>query len=311
MNLFVNPTEQRLRSGWRLGIQFLLFLLFSILMFALKNELISGNLNMVQALILMTSAVLSVFVSARFLDHRSMMDFGLNISKTWWLELFTGLLSGSVAMILIFLTMWFSGWVEVTGFGWDRVSSQPYALWFGSYFLTMICVGFYEELIFRGYQIVNLTEGFQRPGWAPEAPAALAVAISSAVFGIMHLGTPGASWVSTVNIMVAGIVLALPFLLTGRLALSIGLHISWNFMQGGVFDLPVSGKVFRGSLIQVQQEGPALFTGGSFGPEAGLLGCFGMLIMLACLYLYLIRSSSSYSLHLIFRDARVNPVKNR
>jgi uncharacterized protein len=65
---------------------------------------------------------------------------------------------------------------------------------------------------------------------------------------------------------------------TGELALSIGLHIAWNFFQGYVFGFAVSGARPGGSLIGIQQGGPVPWTGGPWGPEGGLLG---LLVLLA------------------------------
>jgi hypothetical protein len=68
--------------------------------------------------------------------------------------------------------------------------------------------------------------------------------------------------------------------------MSIGLHIAWNFCEGVVFGLPVSGDKEGASIVAIQQLGPARFTGGEFGPEAGWLGIavslLGVAVIAAC-----------------------------
>ena len=62
------------------------------------------------------------------------------------------------------------------------------------------------------------------------------------------------------------------YVLSGRLALAMGLHIAWNFFEGNVFGLPVSGvEPVGATFLSIEQSGPLLFTGGAFGPEAGVL----------------------------------------
>jgi hypothetical protein len=96
------------------------------------------------------------------------------------------------------------------------------------------------------------------------------VLISSAIFGIMHLGNPNATWISAVGILLAGVFLAFGYLRTRQLWLPIGLHIGWNFFEGVVFGFPVSGlDSYRFTHITIN--GPEIWTGGPFGPEAGLV----------------------------------------
>ena len=93
------------------------------------------------------------------------------------------------------------------------------------------------------------------------------------------LATRNATVVSTVNLFLAGLFLGLPFLLTDQLAMPIGIHITWNFFQGNVFGFPVSGTSNNETtFIAVHQNGPDMWTGGAFGPEAGLLGLAAIIV---------------------------------
>ena len=81
-----------------------------------------------------------------------------------------------------------------------------------------------------------------------------------------------------------GCALALPYLLTGELGLSIGLHMTWNLFEGTVYGFSVSGIAPTTHLLSIQQNGPVLWTGGAFGPEAGLIcilwTLFGCILMI-------------------------------
>jgi hypothetical protein len=60
-------------------------------------------------------------------------------------------------------------------------------------------------------------------------------------------------------------------MLTRSLWLPMGLHAAWNFTQGEIFDVPVSGIDEHG-LVQAKLSGPALLSGGQFGLEASIIG---------------------------------------
>ena len=279
-NPFFNTNEARMRAFFRVIAFFFLFGLMTgipaLIPFPTVEYIVRGAL------------IFGLFYTFfRFVDRRSWDFSGLQISSTWMKECVTGILIAASVMGLIFLTQWRSGTLEITGFAWERSFEHHWLIPFGIFLIQMISVGFYEELMARGYLIPNITEGFSLGNITPQKATIIAILISSSIFGILHAGNPNASTTAVVNIILAGVMLAVPYVLTGRLALSIGLHFSWNFFQGGIFGFRVSGLEIRSSIIQIQQGGPDWWTGGAFGPEAGVIGIIGILLILGISLLYL------------------------
>ena len=119
-----------------------------------------------------------------------------------------------------------------------------------------------EEILFRGI-VFRLVE--QRFG------AAVALAVSTVLFGLAHAWNPEASALSSAAIALeGGLLLGAAYMTTRRLWLPIGLHFGWNFGEGGLFGGAVSGEHANG-VLTIHLEGSALLTGGKFGPEASIV----------------------------------------
>jgi hypothetical protein len=122
-----------------------------------------------------------------------------------------------------------------------------------------IISGVVEELMFRGVLFRIVEDGFG---------SLVALAISGALFGGLHITNPHATLVSSAAIAIeAGPLFGAAYMATRRLWLPIGLHFGWNFTEGGVYSTMVSGTTAHG-VIKTTLVGPDLLTGGSFGPEA-------------------------------------------
>ena len=140
-----------------------------------------------------------------------------------------------------------------------------------------IVPGILEEIFFRGI-LFRWVEEFAG-SWA-------ALILTSALFGLAHSGNPNATWFSSFTIAVeAGVLLGGAYMLTRNLWMPIGLHAAWNFVQGAVFDSPVSGIEQEG-LVDARLSGPELLSGGTFGLEASVIAL--LIATAAGLYLILL-----------------------
>ena len=102
------------------------------------------------------------------------------------------------------------------------------------FFVQMLAVGFYEEIMIRGYMLINLREGVWWKVISVETALFIAVILSSLVFSLAHLFNPNVSIITFLTIILGGLLLAYPFVWTGNLvSFSVGLHSAWNFILGG------------------------------------------------------------------------------
>ena len=153
--------------------------------------------------------------------------------------------------------------------------------------IGFIAVGFQEEQIFRGYLVRNGAEGLRTGRLGARGAVLLSWVVFALIFGLAHGLNPNSTLVSTVDLFLAGLFLGLAYMLTGELALGIGLHITWNFFEGNVFGFPVSGTFGGATVVAIHQSGPELWTGGAFGPEAGLIGILAIIVGSALILLWL------------------------
>jgi uncharacterized protein len=167
-----------------------------------------------------------------------------------------GLLGGAILFSIVAAAAALAGVYRITG-------CCHVGLLVRDLFQAAILAGFAEELLFRGI-LFRWIEEFGG-SWA-------ALIVTSGLFGLVHIENPNATWFSSFAIaMEAGVLLGGAYMLTRSLWAPIGLHAAWNFTQGYIFDIPVSGVPANG-LVHAKLSGPALLSGGQFGLEASVLG---------------------------------------
>jgi membrane protease YdiL (CAAX protease family) len=143
-----------------------------------------------------------------------------------------------------------------------RMTGRNAAVGLASGLLLAIVEAVLEEVIFRGF----LFRLFAAAGgnWA-------AIVLTSALFGLAHRANPNATLASSAAIAVeAGVLLGAAYAASGNLWLPIGIHAGWNFAEGWIFGMAVSGNSFANGLVAGKLQGPVILTGGAFGPEASI-----------------------------------------
>lgn len=166
-----------------------------------------------------------------------------------------GLLLGAALIAASFGILWGLGVARFeAGEGVDTVLTG---------LIMFFCVAVFEEMLMRAI-VFRLLEQV----WG----TTVAIAISSALFGLAHMFNPDATVVSTVQIALeAGVLLALAYAVTRNLWFAIGIHMGWNYAQGNIFGGFVSGTDVPHSLLKTTLTGPDYLTGGAFGLEASVV----------------------------------------
>ena len=184
-----------------------------------------------------------------------------------------GILVGFIFMVLVVSTIVAMGDATVT---WRGFSVEKQF----SVFMMFLAVAVGEEMIFRGVIFRWIDERWNT--W-------VALLISAILFGWMHISNDNATWWSSLAIAVeAGLLLGAAYKWSGSLWVPIGIHWAWNYTQGNIFGLAVSGSEAGETMLTTIVNGPDIITGGAFGPEASIisviLGTFFTIVFLANCY---------------------------
>jgi uncharacterized protein len=188
------------------------------------------------------------------------------------LDLFAGLVITAIAMVGIFGCELALGAIVRSP---NIVAAKPSIL---QMTLFMSGSAVTEELVNRGLLLSGLTIVLG-------GRAKTAAVLAALLFGLFHLANPGASALSVCGNALGGLIYGMAFVLSGRLWLPVGLHFAWNYVQGPLLGFPVSG-LNTGGLQQIHDLGPVWLTGGSYGPEAGLVGILFRFLVLALLFVW-------------------------
>ncbi|MEI7552707.1 MAG: type II CAAX endopeptidase family protein [Verrucomicrobiota bacterium] len=214
--------------------------------------------NVLKALVCTLAAYGMYRVYVRLIERRPAAEVALRLAPG---ELGRGVMLGSALFATSIGVLALLGVYQVTAIGpWSGIII-PLAV--------ATVIGTFEEIVIRGI-IFRITEE-SLGTW-------LALAISAVIFGLLHLIGPASTLQGAVSIMVgSSVLLTGAYKATGRLWFPIGIHAAWNFTQGGIFGVVVSGHPGEG-VLQGTLTGPGWLTGGSFGAEGSVVATLVCLV---------------------------------
>jgi len=247
-------------AGKQVGLA-ALNLLFVLLILFGAQSLLRGHVSQTVGLAILSPPVFGAYlVGYRYIEGRRPPEIAGLIS---FKEFFGGLALGVTLFSAVIVVLWL---LRVY-----HLQARGTTAGLGAGALAALLAATVEETLIRGFlfRIVQMVGGT----W-------IALIISSAFFGAAHAFNPGATVTSSLAIALeAGVLLAAAYVLTGRLWFPMGLHAGWNFSEGSLYGLSVSGFTAKNALTQGSLSGPVILMGGAFGPEASIVAvilCFGV-----------------------------------
>ncbi len=275
--IFLLP-EGGLRPIWRfllslpviVGLAIVIALMISLLTIMFGPG--SPDIRLLFAGILtIVSSIGGGWLLLRFVDRKSFRTFGLWLFSGWGRELAIGFALGAGLNTIIVVILIAAGWVSFESRGLSPLDAVTGLLWT---LLVLSPQSAGEETLFRGYPFQRLVESWGGVG---------AILFTSFLFGWGHYNNPSSTLLAATNTGLAGALLAILYLKTRALWVPIGFHISWNYIMGAVYSLPVSGINMEQRLFNVEISGPDWLSGGGFGPEGSVLAT--AVLLAGCVWL--------------------------
>lgn len=199
-----------------------------------------------------SSAALILF--ARFVEKRPLRSLGFT-KKRMLSDYLLGLLAGAVLISLALGICVVTGASEFTSF--NTVSP----LFIIATFASFLIQGASEEILCRGFIMTSI---------GGKGSVLFALLFNSVCFSLMHLSNSGVSALALINIFLFGVLESIIVLRFESIWFACAVHSMWNFVQGNIFGVLVSGNNTQQSVMTFSPTGSALMNGGAFGLEGGL-----------------------------------------
>jgi membrane protease YdiL (CAAX protease family) len=193
------------------------------------------------------------------MEDRTLQAYGLPLKKIPVARFSEGAALGFAMLSLVLFPLALVGRFHVDSLALAGREAASYAAGWAFAFIALAIV---EEFFFRGYLLYQVARRLKF--WQ-------AALLMSAVFGAAHLGNPGENVLGILHVAADGLLYCLMLRRTGNLWFGIGFHMAWDWAQTFFYGTLDSGLPGVGHLFNTHFNGPTWLTGGSSGPEGGIL----------------------------------------
>lgn len=207
----------------------------------------------------------------KVIEKNALSSLGF-VKRNWLKYLVWGILLSLLQMGVIALVYQVGG---IGSFELNELSLEPILFILGL-FPFWLLQGGTEEVATRGWLLTRIAARTNLP---------LAIVISSSLFGILHMGNAGVTFLSVLNIILDGVLAALLFIYTDSIWLVVAQHGTWNYVQGNLLGFQVSGTGADASIFSFTMgDGPDWLTGGAFGAEGSIITTLVLLLSVVMVY---------------------------
>ena len=293
INRIWKTQDGNLRAIWKLG---LLMTIIGVVANPLVLLLDATDIPVLESslrnLCVAVSVLVAIFLIAR-IDGTGTLAFGISFEIKQFrqsaLRFAAGLGVGGALMFLIVILGWVSGQYSFE-FQPSTVFECSVTIALLGQMLRYAAGSFFEETVARGiffnvgHQILARKSVVKRNLFA--------LVTSSLIFGGLHFANPESTTLGIVNLFLVGLLFGLLYLSSGDLWLPIGAHMSWNVVQNNLFGLANSGQATKATIFVTEVDGASHISGGSFGPEGGLIATIVLATAILAIGPYAIRQNT-------------------
>ena len=277
MKIFKN-NQGEVRSGWKITVMLLvqyifLFVALNLIVLIMQIGKVENvgedNLMLIAMFSQEIIMILAPIFCWKIIFRRDLNLIGVkSLSKKETKNLGIGLIMGIIAITLTFIFILLSK----SGSLVNSLLAPNFSSELIIYCILFIFVGIAEELVSRGYIIGAMELSGNNK--------VISILVSAVMFSLFHYGNNGFSFMPFLNIFLVGILFGIMYVKTKSIWLSTGYHITWNFFQGCVYGMSVSG-INTPRLYEMTFNGNTFLNGGTFGPEGGFFVTLITILMIA------------------------------